>query len=232
MTDANATKLPEQLSAHDWLQIELLVQCGATGRATEWPHLRIALRKVMSHRAHMDAQAGRGEGVGAYCATHGYRCHEPDCPTVALAQPAAPAVDPAAWARMAKAAGATPVEFEPTGARFALGQRVRKTKGSSWQGRIVGTYSTALTAEGYAVESEREPGSVQIYPAAALMLCDSTIATDGQSVSHNEPTGADAAERVAREVASIAHSGGLDGLDAEEAMIDIRRLTLPYWDRK
>ena len=51
---------------------------------------------------------------------------------------------------------------------FALGDMVRKTRGSSWNGRVVGLYSTSLTAEGYAVESEREPGSVQIYPASAL----------------------------------------------------------------
>jgi len=49
-----------------------------------------------------------------------------------------------------------------------FGTRVRKKHGSSWQGRIVGFYSTSLTPVGYAVESEREPGSVQIYPAAAL----------------------------------------------------------------
>jgi dihydrofolate reductase (trimethoprim resistance protein) len=34
--------------------------------------------------------------------------------------------------------------------------------------QVVGAYSTKLTAEGYAVESERETGSVQIYPVAAL----------------------------------------------------------------
>lgn len=51
---------------------------------------------------------------------------------------------------------------------FKLGQRVRKFKGSSWQGKVVGFYSTELTPVGYAVESEREPGSVQIYPEAAL----------------------------------------------------------------
>ena len=51
---------------------------------------------------------------------------------------------------------------------FALGELVRKTRGSSWHGRVVGWYSTSLTPEGYAVESEREPGSVQIYPASAL----------------------------------------------------------------
>lgn len=51
---------------------------------------------------------------------------------------------------------------------FSLGDRVEKIKGSSWRGRVVGTYSTSLTPRGYAVESEREPGSVQIYPEAAL----------------------------------------------------------------
>lgn len=55
-------------------------------------------------------------------------------------------------------------------AKFSMGDRVRKTNGSQWQGRIVGTYSTALTPEGYAVESEAHPGSVQIYPASALEL--------------------------------------------------------------
>lgn len=51
---------------------------------------------------------------------------------------------------------------------FKRGDRVRKTKGSSWHGRVVGFYSTSLTPVGYAVESEREPGSVQIYPVSAL----------------------------------------------------------------
>lgn len=49
-----------------------------------------------------------------------------------------------------------------------LGTRVTKTKGSSWTGRVVGFYSTGLTPEGYAIESENEPGSVQIYPRSAL----------------------------------------------------------------
>ena len=52
--------------------------------------------------------------------------------------------------------------------RFAIGDHVRKMKGSSWQGRVVGFYSTSFTPRGVAVESEREPGSVQIYPEAAL----------------------------------------------------------------
>jgi len=51
---------------------------------------------------------------------------------------------------------------------WKIGTRVRKKSGSSWQGRVVGYYSTYLTRVGYCVESEREPGSVQIYPAAAL----------------------------------------------------------------
>jgi dihydrofolate reductase (trimethoprim resistance protein) len=55
--------------------------------------------------------------------------------------------------------------------KFQLGDRVRKIKGSHWKGKVVGTYSTNLTPEGYAVESEAHPGSVQIYPAAALEAC-------------------------------------------------------------
>lgn len=51
---------------------------------------------------------------------------------------------------------------------FALGDRVTKIKGSSWTGKVVGFYSTALTPEGYAIESENEPGSVQIYPVSAI----------------------------------------------------------------
>lgn len=52
--------------------------------------------------------------------------------------------------------------------KFTIGDRVRKIKGSKWHGKIVGTYSTKLTPEGYCVESDTEEGSVQIYPAAAL----------------------------------------------------------------
>lgn len=52
--------------------------------------------------------------------------------------------------------------------KFHMGQRVRKIKGSSWQGYVCGFYSTALTPIGYDVESERESGSVQLYPEAAL----------------------------------------------------------------
>lgn len=56
--------------------------------------------------------------------------------------------------------------------RWPLGTRVTKTKGSQWTGKVVGFYSTSLTAEGYAVESETERGSVQIYPVAALKELD------------------------------------------------------------
>ena len=52
--------------------------------------------------------------------------------------------------------------------KFALGDRVTKTKGSRWTGHVVGFYSTSLTPDGYAVESETEVGSVQIYPGNAL----------------------------------------------------------------
>jgi len=51
---------------------------------------------------------------------------------------------------------------------YSLGDRLRKKSGSSWQGKVVGFYSTDFTPIGYAIESEREPGSVQIYPERAL----------------------------------------------------------------
>ena len=60
------------------------------------------------------------------------------------------------------------VTDEQPAAKFRFGDLVRKTKGSQWHGRVVGTYSTELTPDGYAVESATERGSVQIYPAAAL----------------------------------------------------------------
>lgn len=53
-------------------------------------------------------------------------------------------------------------------ARFPPGTRMRKKSGASWQGKVVGYYSTDLTEVGLAIESEREPGSVQIYPSIAL----------------------------------------------------------------
>jgi dihydrofolate reductase (trimethoprim resistance protein) len=67
--------------------------------------------------------------------------------------------------------GSTPVAGQfalPSGATFGLGDRVRKKSGAAWQGQVVGWYSTKLTPEGYAVESDAHPGSVQIYPVAAL----------------------------------------------------------------
>lgn len=63
--------------------------------------------------------------------------------------------------------------------KFSRGDFVRKKSGSEWAGLIVGEYSTTLTPEGYAVESAWHPGSVQIYPAAALKLMGQ-IATVGR----------------------------------------------------
>jgi len=72
------------------------------------------------------------------------------------------------------------IEFAPTGKiiwerepfkpepKFKIGDKVRKIKGSQWQGKVVGTYSTELTPEGYVIESESHAGSCQIYPASAL----------------------------------------------------------------
>jgi len=53
-------------------------------------------------------------------------------------------------------------------AKFRMGDLVKKSTGSEWEGRVVGTYSTEQTPEGYAVESSAHRNSVQIYPVTAL----------------------------------------------------------------
>lgn len=70
-------------------------------------------------------------------------------------------------------------------ARFKVGDLVTKVKGSQWKGRVVGTYSTTLTPEGYAVESSTERGSVQIYPAAALELVEEAQAEQSAITSES-----------------------------------------------
>lgn len=62
----------------------------------------------------------------------------------------------------------SPVPIVTGEMKFKLGDWVQKTKGSSWRGHVVGFYSTTLTPIGYCVESNWEPGSVQIYPESAL----------------------------------------------------------------
>lgn len=60
-----------------------------------------------------------------------------------------------------------PAQTAPQG-KFRMGDLVKKSTGSEWEGRVVGWYSTEQTAEGYAVESSAHRNSVQIYPAKAL----------------------------------------------------------------
>jgi hypothetical protein len=52
--------------------------------------------------------------------------------------------------------------------KFRMGDLVKKSSGSEWEGRVVGYYRTEQTQEGYAVESSAHRNSVQIYPAKAL----------------------------------------------------------------
>jgi len=75
--------------------------------------------------------------------------------------------EPNEHARSRPLYAATIAQTAPLG-KFRMGDLVKKSTGSEWQGRICGTYSTPLTPEGYAVESEAHAGSVQIYPAKAL----------------------------------------------------------------
>lgn len=52
--------------------------------------------------------------------------------------------------------------------KWKIGDTVAKKNNSSWRGKVVGFYSTSLTPRGYNVESVYEPGSVQLWPEAAL----------------------------------------------------------------
>lgn len=63
---------------------------------------------------------------------------------------------------------AAPIAQTAPQGKFAMGDRVKKSTGSEWEGHICGTYSTEQTPEGYAVESSAHRNSVQIYPAKAL----------------------------------------------------------------
>lgn len=60
----------------------------------------------------------------------------------------------------------------PPGAKWRLGDMVQKARGSKWRGKVVGFYSTEATPIGYSVESAFEPGSVQVWPEAALVEWD------------------------------------------------------------
>lgn len=71
--------------------------------------------------------------------------------------------------------GADPAYFDLP--KFKLGDLVQKKQGSSWRGKVVGFYFTAATPIGYSVESLHEPGSVQVWPEAALIPWKDTALT-------------------------------------------------------
>ena len=52
--------------------------------------------------------------------------------------------------------------------RWRIGDLVQKKANSKWRGVVVGHYSTETTPAGYSVKSLFEPGSVQVWPEAAL----------------------------------------------------------------
>lgn len=60
------------------------------------------------------------------------------------------------------------VDEPPAHFTYRMGAKVRKKRGSAWRGTVCGWYSTPHTPEGYAVDSAFEPGSVQVWPLAAL----------------------------------------------------------------
>jgi len=59
--------------------------------------------------------------------------------------------------------------------KFKTGAFVRKTKGSWWEGYVVGFYSTAENPDGVVVQLDKPNGPVQIYPSAALELAPAPV---------------------------------------------------------
>ncbi len=71
------------------------------------------------------------------------------------------------WDDISRMNSAPIAQTAPQG-KFSMGDLVKKSTGSEWEGRVVGWYSTEQTKEGYAVESSAHRNSVQIYPVTAL----------------------------------------------------------------
>lgn len=101
--------------------------------------------------------------------------------------------------------------------KWTLGTRVTKIKGSNWTGKVVGFYSTDLTPEGYAVESETERGSVQIYPRAALRSLEHTA-------THREASEAPLKEQIAQRDALLREAREFVLTDAFEGDRAARKL--------
>lgn len=76
------------------------------------------------------------------------------------------------------AIAAMTVQAEPVAKRWQIGDKVRKKRGSSWRGTVCGFYTTPHTPEGYCVDSAFEPGSVQVWPEAALEDWDGVMVED------------------------------------------------------
>lgn len=157
---------------------ELLRQCIASGQ--------VSASQIEAHRQAGDLSDERSSGVTT------------QSPAVVKLEP------------LAVAYGEIPTDDNwisvAPAAKFKVGSLVTKVKGSQWTGRVVGTYSTTLTPEGYAVESSTERGSVQIYPAAALELVDGAQSAI-TSESSTPPAEQQAAPKAAPgEVSDTQHS--------------------------
>lgn len=176
---------------------ELLRQCIASGQ--------VSASQIEAHRQAGDLSDERSSGVTA------------QSPAVVKLEPLAVAygqiptddnwisVPEALGDLEALGAGGAQELSVASAAKFKVGDLVTKIKGSQWKGRVVGTYSTTLTPEGYAVESSTECGSVQIYPAAALELVEG--AQTEQSAVTSE-SGTSPAEQPPRWVERWHGSGG------------------------
>ena len=112
----------------------------------------------------------------------------------------------------------------PSDAKFKRRDRVEKISGSSWHGRVVGWYGTVLTPVGYAVESEREPGSVQSYPEAAFAPASAPPLFEVLRLAEQALLGArDEWEKLTRYGSPLAAGANENFQRVDAALVAIRR---------
>jgi hypothetical protein len=139
------------------------------------------------HAAELREQAERFSEAVRYCIGQGMAGHHretleqfiltaPDPLVEVLKEADAPSLGDDGYEAMADRVHAAeaalavmpPVPAGLVATRWQLGDKVRKKRGSSWRGTVCGFYSTPHTPQGYCVDSAFEPGSVQVWPEAAL----------------------------------------------------------------
>lgn len=103
-------------------------------------------------------------------------------------------------------------------------ERAAKVLGGPW------TMEEDAALRAISAALSQQPAAVDGYIANVPDNCDRIVWRGGYY--HLPPKQPAAVGEAMRKVAAIAHSGGLIGLDEDEALTAIRRLSLPYWQKE